>query len=98
MNALEKRFPGIQDQVEVTDVATPVTTERYTGIGQQFDVNWGLFGTLSFIRSKPKLLPGLKGFFMVGGAAGLPGCAAQGRNAISVICKQDGVQFKTSEP
>ena len=46
LNALEKRFPGITDQVEVTDV--PMTTERFTGIGQQFDVNWGLFGTLIF--------------------------------------------------
>ncbi|MRR24542.1 NAD(P)/FAD-dependent oxidoreductase, partial [bacterium] len=28
---LEQRFPGITDQVEVTDVATPLTFERYTG-------------------------------------------------------------------
>lgn len=28
---LEQRFPGITGQVEVTDVATPLTFERYTG-------------------------------------------------------------------
>ncbi len=94
LQLLEKRFPGIQDQVEVTDVATPITTERFTGIGQQFDVNWGFFGTLSFIRSKPKTLPRLRGFFMVGGAAGLPGCAGQGRNTIKEICKQEGNPFQ----
>ena len=98
LQKLEKRFPGIQSQVESLDVATPMTTERYTGVGPQFDVNWGLFGTLSFIRSKPKMLPGLNSFFMVGGAAGLPGCAAQGRNAISAICKQQGKPFKTVKP
>ena len=94
LQLLEKRFPGIKDQVEVTDVATPVTTERYTGIGEQFDVSWGFTGTLSFIRSKPKTLPGLSGFFMVGGAAGLPGCAGQGRNTIQAICKKQNVPFK----
>jgi phytoene dehydrogenase-like protein len=98
LKALEKRFPGLQDQVEVTDVATPMTTERYTGIGQQFEVHWGLFGTLSFIRSQPRTLPNLKGFYMVGGAAGLPGCAAQGRNAIQKICQQEGITFKATKP
>ena len=97
LKALEKRFPGIQEQVEVTDVATPMTTERYTGVGPQFEVNWGLFGTLSFIRSQPKTLPGLKNFYLVGGAAGLPGCAAQGRNTINKICQQQNIAFKTAK-
>ena len=96
LQLLEKRYPGITGQVEVTDVATPVTTERYTGIGQQFDFNWGFIGTLSFIRSKPKMLPGLKSFYMVGGAAGLPGCAGQGRNTIKEICKKEDQSFKTT--
>jgi phytoene dehydrogenase-like protein len=35
---LEQRFPGISAQVEMRDVATPVTWERYTG-------NWrGAYG------------------------------------------------------
>jgi phytoene dehydrogenase-like protein len=95
LQLLEKRFPGIKDQVEVTDVATPVTTERYTGIGQPFDFSWGFIGALSYIRSKPKTLPGLASFYMVGGAAGLPGCAGQGRSTIQVVCKRQNVKFKS---
>ena len=98
LQSLEKRFPGIQGQVEVTDVATPVTTERYTGVGQQYETNWGLFGTLSFIRSNPRVLPYLNNFYMVGLAPGLPGCAAQGRKTIQKICKQQGITFKASKP
>ena len=98
LKAVEKRFPGIKEQVEVVDVATPMTTERYTGVGQQFDVNWGLFGTLSFIKSQPKTLAGLRSFYLVGGAAGLPGCAARGRNTIKRICQQQNITFKTAKP
>jgi hypothetical protein len=74
-----------------------MTTERYTGVGPQFEVNWGLFGTLLFIRSQPKTLPELKNFYLVGGAAGLPGCAAQGRNTINKICQQQNIAFKTAK-
>ena len=94
LQLLDKRFPGIQDQVEVTDVATPITTERYTGVSQPYEQNWGIFGTLTFIRSKPKTLPGLRDFYLVGGAAGLPGCAALGRNTIEKICNDEGIKFK----
>ena len=30
---LEKRFPGLGQQIEVVDVATPITTLRITGNG-----------------------------------------------------------------
>ncbi len=93
LNALEKRFPGLKDQVEVTDVATPLTTERFTGIGMSYDVNWGLDGTLNFLRGKTKTLPGLRNFFLCGGQAGLPGCAAQARNTIIKICQQKKFKF-----
>jgi hypothetical protein len=92
LQLLEKRFPGIQRQTEVTDVATPVTTEGFTG-GQTYEANWGFMGMLTFIRSKPRTLPTLKNFFLVGGAAGLPGCAALGRNTIEQICKNKHVKF-----
>jgi hypothetical protein len=31
LNELEKKLPGIKGQIEETDIATPVTWERYTG-------------------------------------------------------------------
>lgn len=97
---LEKRFPGIKGQVEVTDVATPITTERFTGIGQGYDAHWGFFDTIRFLRGPPKTLPRLKGFFMVGstsGGAGIPGCATMGHNLVKLLCKDEGKPFQTSK-
>ena len=31
VRALDRRFPGLKDDVEMVDVATPATTVRYTG-------------------------------------------------------------------
>jgi len=97
---LEQRFPGITDQVEVTDVATPVTIERYTGNwhGTQawMDENGGL---IEFLRGKTKTLPGLDNFYMAGqwaGGIGLSTAAIQGRKAIQTICKRDGQRFVTN--
>src|SRR5262245_65888482 len=33
---LDQRFPGLQRQLEVVDVATPMTTLRYTGNGHGY--------------------------------------------------------------
>ncbi len=93
LKLLEKRFPRIQEQVEVTDVATTVTTEQFTGIDSTYDMNWGFSDTLNFMRGKPKTLPGLGGFFLVGRQAGLPGSAGQARNTIKKICSSEGVPF-----
>ena len=101
LEKLEKRFPGIKDQVEVTDVATPMTTERYTGIGEGYESHWGFFDTMRMLRGPPKTLPGLKDFYMVGGSAGgagVPGCAAMGRNLVKKLCKQEGKTFEASKP
>jgi phytoene dehydrogenase-like protein len=87
--------------VEVSDVATPMTTERYTGIGEGFESHWGFFDTMRMLRGPPKTLPGLKGFFMVGssaGGAGISGCAAMGRNLVKKLCKQEGKPFEATKP
>jgi phytoene dehydrogenase-like protein len=96
LQLLKKRYPDIADHVEVTDVATPITTERFTGIDATYDLNWGFSGMLNFMRGKPKTLPGLKNLYLVGGQAGLPGCAAQARNTVREICHKSGKPFKTT--
>jgi phytoene dehydrogenase-like protein len=101
INLLEKRFPGLHSQVEVTDVATPITTERYIGVGQGFISHWGFFDAMNMMRGFPKTLPNLKDFYMVGssaGAAGIPGSAAMGRNLVKKLCKQEGVTFQATKP
>jgi phytoene dehydrogenase-like protein len=99
---LDRRFPGLREQVEVIDVATPLTTERFTGsyLGYQ---TWPvpdqkMLDALSG-KGLSKTLPGLSNFYMVGqwaGGIGLPNVAAMGRRAIAAICKQDGRRFVTT--
>ena len=97
---LETRFPGIADQVEVVDVATPLTFERYTGNRQGSIMGW-LITTETEMSGQgmDKTLPGLEGFYMAGQWAesrgGLPSAAMSGRNIIRTICKQDKMPFVT---
>ena len=50
---LEQKFPGISSQVEMRDVATPITWERYTGNWRGAYEGW-MFGTFDNIS---KTLP-----------------------------------------
>jgi phytoene dehydrogenase-like protein len=92
---LEPRFPGIRSQVEVVDVATPLTTERYTGNARNYAHESGKVDMLSMMLSNPRSLPRVKNLQIVGqsaGGGGLNGCAAMGRNAIRALCKALGVR------
>ena len=98
---LEPRFPGLHGQLEVVDVATPVTTERYTGMGQPYgsddDFRLGLGAVVSQLLARPTTLPSVDRLFLAGqtvGGAGLPGCAAMGRNAIRDLCRLEGTPFR----
>ncbi|MBN2393235.1 MAG: NAD(P)/FAD-dependent oxidoreductase [Anaerolineae bacterium] len=99
---LERRFPGFAAQVEVTDVATPLTTERFTGSFMGYQA-WGVPNQkmLDALTGKglSKTLPGLSNFYMVGQWAsglGLPNVAAMGRRVVADLCKQDGRRFVTT--
>ena len=90
---LEQRFGGLGSQVEMADVATPMTFERYTG-------NWqgsfeGFLPTpTSMTNSIPRTLPGLNNFFMAGqwvqAGGGLPSGLMTGMDIVSRLCKLDG--------
>jgi len=82
LRLLEPRFPGITGQVEVWDVATPLTRERYTGRGPRFasSPQWG-----AMMFARPMTVPGLQGLQIVGDGAGIPGCAAMGRNSVRAV-------------
>ncbi len=97
INRLDQRFPGFAAQVEMTDVATPMTYERYTG-------NWqasyeGFIPTPKTVRSViPNRLPGLENFTMAGQwvrvGGGIPTGVSMGREAVISICKEEGVKFQ----
>jgi len=104
IEGLEGRIPGIKGQVETVDVATPVTTERYTGNWQGSIEGWMPTTQTAgmVLRGMEKTLPGLENFHMVGQwvefGGGLPPAAQSGRNVIRTICKQDRRAFKTQIP
>jgi len=98
---LDRRFPGLAAQVEMCDVATPMTWERYTGNWQGSYEGW-LISTKTLRMRMSKTLPGLDSFYMVGQwvepGGGLPPAAMSGRNVTQIICKQDRRPFVTTTP
>ncbi len=103
---LEQRYPGITGQIEVVDVATPLTTERYTGNWQGSVEGWLIttktMGMMMPGKGMSKTLPGLENFYMVGQwvepGGGLPPAAQSGRRIIERLCKQDGKPFTATLP
>ena len=104
IDLLERYHPGLRHDIEVVDVATPLSYERYTG-------NWmgSTCGWLLTKRTMPlnilginKTLPGLKNFYLIGQwvepGGSLPLAASSGKNAIRMICHADRIQFQTSLP
>ena len=98
---LEERYPGITSQVEMTDVATPVTFERYTHNWRGSIEGW-LPDLKSMVSPLPKTLKDLKGLYFAGQwvmpGGGLPTCLMTGKGIIQKICKEDGRTFTTSLP
>lgn len=99
MDFLETLYPGLRSDVAVTDVATPLSFERYTG-------NWQ-GATCGFLLTKEtmrmmiqgvgKTLPGLDNFYMAGQwvepGGSVPTAAMSGRQAIQMICHADDRPF-----
>jgi len=101
INLLEQRFAGISSEVEMRDVATPVTFERYTGNWQGAYEGW-LITTKTLRINMKKTLPGLDNFYMIGQwvvpGGGLPTSVMTGRHVMQIICKRDGKKFVTTLP
>ncbi|MFX1320559.1 MAG: phytoene desaturase family protein [Promethearchaeota archaeon] len=96
INILEKRFPNIREKIEVVDVATPVTYERYTNNWQGSYMGWKADAT-DMSKLMKRTLPGLESFYMAGQwvfqGGGVPGAITSGRHLIQVICKKDKKRF-----
>lgn len=96
---LEQRFPGITDQVEVTDVATPLTFERFTGNWKGSFEGWLITPQNAHTLIKPmaQTIPGLKDFYMCGQwvepGGGLPTSIMSARRLLKQICREDGRKF-----
>jgi phytoene dehydrogenase-like protein len=97
---LEQRFPGITEQVEVTDVATPLTFERYTGNWKGSFEGWLITPSNAYTmtRPMPQTITGLKNFYMCGQwvepGGGLPTSITSANRLFKKICKEDNARFR----
>jgi phytoene dehydrogenase-like protein len=97
---LDQRFPGAKDHVEMIDVATPMTFERYTGNWQGSFEGW-LITTKSIKLRMRKTLPSVANFHMIGQwvqpGGGVPTGAIHGQDVIKKICRENRLKFQTTE-
>jgi len=98
---LEQRFPGISSLVEVTDVATPLTFERYTGNWKGTFEGWLLTpeNAKVIMKPMPQSLPDLNNFYMCGQwvepGGGLPTAVMSAQRLIKKLCKENQKKFRT---
>lgn len=100
---LDRLFPGFAAKVEMTDVATPPTFERYTGTWKGTYMTWIL--PPDFQRTHryiPKTVPGLSGFYLASmwtsPPGGISGTASVGRQIVQLLCHEGAQRFVTSTP
>ncbi len=92
------RFPILQDNIEVMDISTPATAERFTGNRFGWQAGPPKEDAARIMRrGLSKTLPGLKNFYMVGqwasASVGVSNAAMMGRNLVRDLCKQDKKKF-----
>jgi len=99
VDALSELYPDIKSKIEVIDIATPLTFERYTGNWKGSYEGW-LFSKKAIMTRMGQALPGLSDFYMAGQwvspGGGLPSGVITGRNALKLICKKEKKEFVTT--
>lgn len=95
---LYPHLPGLRGKIEVTDVATPYTTWRYTRVHRGAYEGW--LPTPEVVRggALPRTMPGLKGFYMAGQwvepGGGIPPALYSGRHLLQILCKEQRKKFQ----
>jgi len=100
---LGKLYPGIADEIETVDEATPLSYERYTGNWMGATSGWLLAKETMpmMLLGMRKTLPGLSNFYLAGqwvepgGTVTL--AAASGRAAVQLISAAEGNVFVSGE-
>ena len=93
--ALCEKYPQATDNIEVIDIATPLTYERYTSAYQG---SWMTdIGTKDKMTQYPSTVKSVQNLYFAGHRlippGGLPAAAMSGRNAVQHICRQFGTVF-----
>ncbi|MFJ5921155.1 phytoene desaturase family protein [Kitasatospora sp. NPDC092948] len=102
---LERRHPGLGERIDLIEVASPATMERYTGNSYGSILAWKAFSgaddlITKLINRDRMRLPGLSGFSMAGHWASLGGlirAASSGRFAVQYLCEELGLEFRAWE-
>jgi phytoene dehydrogenase-like protein len=100
IDRIESRFPGLREKIEIMDVSTPPTAERFTGNRFGWQAGPPKKNAAKIMRKGlSKTLPGLENFYMVGqwasASIGVSTVALMGRNLVRDLCKQDRKRFVT---
>ncbi|MCL1816391.1 MAG: NAD(P)/FAD-dependent oxidoreductase [Clostridiales bacterium] len=95
IKALAEYLPETKDTVEVTDIATPLTYERYCG---NWKGSWMTEMTPSMkMQTYPAVIQGLGGLYFAGQRmlppGGLPGALMSGRTAVQYLCRDTNTVF-----
>jgi phytoene dehydrogenase-like protein len=100
IRALERERPGIRGRVEVVDVSTPLTRERFTGnwMGPMQARKPGKSMFAALLAGGPRYADSrLSGFYRAGqwveAWGGITTAAQSGRNAVKAMCKRDTIRF-----
>jgi phytoene dehydrogenase-like protein len=91
-----QKFPQAEGKIEVIDVATPLTYERYTGA---YHGSWmSVAGPGEKMKMYPGFLKNVSGLYFAGhrlmSPGGLPVAVATGRTAAQMVCRQFDVMFR----
>jgi phytoene dehydrogenase-like protein len=94
--AICAKYPQSVGRIEVIDIATPLTYERYTGA---YRGSWmSVMAPGDKQRQYPNFLENVKGVYFAGhrmmGAGGLPIALTTGRSAAQMVCKQYDAVFR----
>ena len=98
LTALDRVGLGVSERIQMSDVATPLTFERYTGSRHGTYMSWiHTSDTQKRFRLIRKTLPGLEGFYLCGmwvmAPGGVPSAAKTARDVIQLICREDRKRF-----
>ncbi|MBI9097554.1 MAG: NAD(P)/FAD-dependent oxidoreductase [Spirochaetaceae bacterium] len=97
--ALDVRWPGFKDAIEMIDVPTPVTYERYTGNWRGSPDGWYLTESNFKDQGMKMKVRGLKNLYTVSQwcapYTGTVSTSLGGRQLIQILCRKNGVEFKT---
>lgn len=103
IDRITPRFPMLKDKIEVMDISTPPTAERFTGDRFGWQAGPPEEDAAKIMRKGlSKTLPGLDDFHMVGqwasASVGVSTVAIMARRLIKDLCKKDNKRFVTEQP